>query len=1275
MNDDPSTQVPSLHQFVQAQWRALAVARRLERDAIERAQRVYEGAVAESASVCQAARKGANREFELALQRASHARDKRHADANRQKGEGDRSDQGVVTALEAERARALSALDVASAAKAALDAEVDAELSVAVTAVDEEIAADLEAADAALATQLQALEEDVARRRQSSEQEARAACAQAQARYACAVALQREVDDDRERARRLELERQLGPVQAEQAAALEALRTQRRRPFGMSESEFRKTADATIAWYEQRYREVNLACEAERRADRQRSAELERGWRAKQGIEEEDAARSNAAQIVGLGRWRDAERARLAVVHDAARAGIEARREPERVAVVRRAIAARQRDLSAVEDGVAARARAIEDAEHRLAAARSHAASGERRRAAELAARLAEVDAGYEAACAEAASTRDQALRDADTRREAVTRAAATERDRYRATLLSEAREARQQALTAMVEARAAARWCFADFSDPAWEGWTTPDSSRMPDAVRVGEASVSVGGETVPLEVLAPTDRALVLLHHGAHARPEVCELAQAIALRLLASVREGALDLVVLDPHMGDNGGFHGLATSGLQVLTHVQQGERVVSELQALRARRVDGPNQTFLNKRTDSLAAYNARSPKPEPHTLVMVYDWPHDYPEAAVKHLETLLRLGPRCGLMFVVAADRGALSQGGRDARGSRRFWEGRDAVEVQVKEPPDLGWAQLPEGAEGPSWHPLPEERREELVRRIAAEWALARSRARSPALSRVLEDAGWHEEKAWRGELLADERIRAPIGRNGAGAVHWLQISQQTATDTEFIHGAFVGATGSGKSSFLHTLIAALTLRYAPDELELYLIDAKTSGPEFRVYARGGGLPHARVISEADLEFAAEVLHHLANVEMGRRLDDFKEIESHRRSLGRERAREAWIPRILVLVDEYGNLLKGEADERSEKLREKLLGALAKIADQGRAAGIHLLLGGHEFTTRSADPRMQGVADAVSGRLALARTQKIVERFFFGNLEPKGNVAERTSRLKVGEALQKVSNEITEVVIADYRDGAANSDEAIAGWVDRVVAIGRRLGFERPARYPTVTYRRESAAYNATSSARYHFHVSQESLQIALGEAVGLDIACVVTLERTAARSVLIVGRNARAVAAVVEATCAGAALPGVRVVAVDGEGSLELRDLAGAGTTLLCAPSLDRFLSASASTATRGTLRELHRCVTEGPPHGVHLIAGLTNVHDLLEHELDWMRHFEFRVALPMPPKDVRSVTGVTTEIPGHLAMLIEATRPSGTRMFKPWSAARPAEAGNE
>lgn len=146
---------------------------------------------------------------------------------------------------------------------------------------------------------------------------------------------------------------------------------------------------------------------------------------------------------------------------------------------------------------------------------------------------------------------------------------------------------------------------------------------------------------------------------------------------------------------------------------------------------------------------------------------------------------------------------------------------------------------------------------------------------------------------------------------------------------------HLLIAGATGSGKSVCINSIIACLLLTHTPDNLRLLMIDPKMV--ELSIY---NGVPHllSPVVTEVDK--AAGVLF-WAVKEMERRYTLFSKANA--RDLPRynaylEKNGEKHLPYIVVIVDEMADLMMA-APEEVEK-------HICRLAQMARAVGIHLII-----------------------------------------------------------------------------------------------------------------------------------------------------------------------------------------------------------------------------------------------------------------------------------------------------------------------------------------
>ena len=149
---------------------------------------------------------------------------------------------------------------------------------------------------------------------------------------------------------------------------------------------------------------------------------------------------------------------------------------------------------------------------------------------------------------------------------------------------------------------------------------------------------------------------------------------------------------------------------------------------------------------------------------------------------------------------------------------------------------------------------------------------------------------------------------------------------------------HLLVAGATGSGKSVCLNSIIISLIYRTSPEDLRLILIDPKRV--EFSIY---DGLPHLlqpRIISAIDKAINAL---NWALAEMDRRLQLFQEVrarnlEEYNMSQAVVSGEKEKLPMIVIIIDELADFMIQAKKDLEDKI--------SRLAAVARAAGIHLIL-----------------------------------------------------------------------------------------------------------------------------------------------------------------------------------------------------------------------------------------------------------------------------------------------------------------------------------------
>lgn len=267
----------------------------------------------------------------------------------------------------------------------------------------------------------------------------------------------------------------------------------------------------------------------------------------------------------------------------------------------------------------------------------------------------------------------------------------------------------------------------------------------------------------------------------------------------------------------------------------------------------------------------------------------------------------------------------------------------------------------------------------------------------------------------------------LRAPIGYDGDGQPVVLDI-KESAQGGSGPHGLIVGATGSGKSELLRTLATGLALTHSPETLSFVLIDFK-GGAAFAPLA---GLPHVSGLITNLADDAAMIDRVLAALmgEQQRRqqmLRDAGNIDSVREYQIR-RAKGVTkpdgepldpLPYLLIVVDEFGELLSGRPDFTE---------LFVQIGRVGRSLGMHLLLA----TQRLEEGRLRGLDSHLSYRICLRTFSAAESRTVIGTPDAyKLPSIPGSAYLKVDESIYmrlRVAHVSSPYVSAQQRWEAAN-------------------------------------------------------------------------------------------------------------------------------------------------------------------------------------------------------------------------------------------------------
>ncbi|NKY50404.1 type VII secretion protein EccCa [Nocardia vermiculata] len=204
--------------------------------------------------------------------------------------------------------------------------------------------------------------------------------------------------------------------------------------------------------------------------------------------------------------------------------------------------------------------------------------------------------------------------------------------------------------------------------------------------------------------------------------------------------------------------------------------------------------------------------------------------------------------------------------------------------------------------------------------------------------------------------------ERLRVPIGITPDGTPVEIDI-KESAENGMGPHGLCIGATGSGKSEFLRTLVLSMVSTHSPDQLNMVLVDFKGGA----TFLGLDSLAHvAAVITNLEEEIAlVDRMKDALSGEMTRRQELLRSAGNFANVTEYERARAAGaaldpLPALFIVVDEFSELLSQKPD---------FADLFVMIGRLGRSLRVHLLLA----SQRLEENKLRGLDSHLSYRIGL--------------------------------------------------------------------------------------------------------------------------------------------------------------------------------------------------------------------------------------------------------------------------------------------------------------
>lgn len=207
------------------------------------------------------------------------------------------------------------------------------------------------------------------------------------------------------------------------------------------------------------------------------------------------------------------------------------------------------------------------------------------------------------------------------------------------------------------------------------------------------------------------------------------------------------------------------------------------------------------------------------------------------------------------------------------------------------------------------------------------------------------------------------SDSKISFVVGKDVSGR-------NIVANLKDMPHMLVAGATGSGKSVFINSIIVSILYKAKPDEVKLIMVDPKVV--ELSNY---NGIPHMLIPVVTDPKKAAASLNWAVN-EMDKRYNMFaaarvRDLKSYNNYINDKEPDNDKLPQIVIIIDEFADLMM-TASAQVET-------AVARLAQKGRAAGMHIIIA----TQRPSVDVITGVIKAnIPSRVALMVSSQVDSR-----------------------------------------------------------------------------------------------------------------------------------------------------------------------------------------------------------------------------------------------------------------------------------------------------
>lgn len=418
-----------------------------------------------------------------------------------------------------------------------------------------------------------------------------------------------------------------------------------------------------------------------------------------------------------------------------------------------------------------------------------------------------------------------------------------------------------------------------------------------------------------------------------------EAHQFLQNIGLKILLSLNPAVINVILIDPE-GSGANFKLLlgyekAKPNL-ILNKSEIGPKLSDVLKTF--NKLQTENLTF---KYDTLEELNLKEPKlTKPYTFIFISNFPSGFKREDKEVLESIILKGEKFGTFVFLSYNPSIKSD-----------WIKNEEIESVINKitllKQDTNGYRIYNCPESDVYNSNYDIKLEIKTPSTAIELipflnkAAKESSAKSVTQDEYLDKVLTNKIELWREyskESDENKGVKIPVGLKSA--TEELEFILDCGSDN--YHAIIGGKTGSGKTVLLDNIIINSCIKYSPQELQFVLLDFK--GASFQKYRN---LPHLRILfCGNDRSYGLNVLRFLED-ENTRRQAILANLGGKISSLTKTERILHNFPRIIIILDEFQVLLK-EIDSITREANRHI----DTIAQQGRSAGMHLILSSQDLT-----------------------------------------------------------------------------------------------------------------------------------------------------------------------------------------------------------------------------------------------------------------------------------------------------------------------------------